>query len=164
MPILLKTARLLGKALWVNNLPCLTKTGSRMRLVAAPLLYALKPPMKKCCNKLLPPKITYKASVLDSIGLAIFLSFFLSIAGLIAWGLSAWLVSMAIDGTLGERNWYGRTGTGTILLIYGLYKFLPKFINACSYLVNYRLRITSQCSSCKKEYTLAEYPKSHDPL
>lgn len=101
---------------------------------------------------------------MDSIGLAILLSFFLSIFGLVAWGLSSWLVSMAAEGTLGERHWYGRNGAGIIVLLFGIYTFLPKFINACSYLVNYNLRIMAVCKECGKEYVLADYPKCHDPF
>lgn len=120
--------------------------------------------MKKCCDKILIPRISYKASIIDSIGMTILLGFFLTIAAFIAWGLSAWIVSMISDGTFGDRQWYGRTGGGAVFLLFGLYKFLPKMINACSYLVNYTLKVTSKCRLCNKEYTLAEYPKCHDPF
>lgn len=131
---------------------------------AARLLWALELIMKKCCNKTLIPKIRYRASIMDSIGLTILLSFFLSIATLIALGLSSLLVFQVTDGSFGERQWYGRTGTGIAALLFGLYWFLPKFINACSYLVNYKLKVVSTCKHCNTEHLLADYPKNHDPF
>ena len=118
----------------------------------------------KCCNKWLVPKINFNASIMDIIGLTILLSFFLSIAALIAYGASGMLVGQVEDGTFGDRHWYGRTGGGTLLLFYGLYKLLPKFINACSYLVNYTLNITSVCASCNKQHLNINLPSNNDPF
>jgi len=120
--------------------------------------------MKKCCGKTLIPKIRYKASVMDSIGLVVLLGFFLSIFGLIAWGLSAWLVSIVVDGAGSYTRGMVRTAAGILVILYGLYKFLPKLINAFSYLVKYKMTITAKCKSCGKEYVLANYPKSDDPF
>ncbi|WP_139169350.1 hypothetical protein [Microbulbifer yueqingensis] len=129
-----------------------------------PLLAALKLIMKKCCGKTLIPKIRYKASIMDSVGLVILLGFFLSIFGLIAWGLSALLVSIVADGAGSYTRDLVRTAAGILVILYGLYKFLPKLINAFSYLVNYKMTITAKCKSCGKEYVLANYPKSEDPF
>jgi hypothetical protein len=120
--------------------------------------------MKKCCNKLLVPKIRYKASIIDSIGLTILLGFFLSIASLIAFGLAAALVSDVEDGTFGDRTWFGRNGGGILLLFFGLYKLLPKVINACSYLVNYKLTVKSICKICCKEHSLIDLPNNDNPF
>ena len=49
--------------------------------------------MKKCCYVILIPKIKYRASMIDSIGLAILLGFFLNLALLISWVASESLVS-----------------------------------------------------------------------
>jgi hypothetical protein len=121
--------------------------------------------MKKCCNKYLVPKIYYRASIIDSIGLMVFLGFILLIASFFAWFISGWLVSIAEDGDLGKRNSYGgREGSAAIVLLYVIYKVLPKIINACSYLVDYKLKITSTCKVCNTECTLADYPKTNDPF
>jgi len=121
--------------------------------------------MKKCCNKYLIPKIKYRASIIDSIGLTILLSFFLGIALLIAWLGAASLVSSVEDGSIAERGILGqRTVPGGLIVFAVLYYFLPKFINACSYLVNYELNISSVCKSCGKQHELANYPKSDDPF
>ena len=122
--------------------------------------------MKKCCNKILIPKIKYKASIVDSIGLIILLGFFLSIAALVALGLSAWLVSIAVTVDVsfeGLEDFLG-LGSGVVLMLFGLYKFLPKLINMFSYFVNYSLRVTSTCKACNFEHVLAEYPKTNDPF
>ena len=124
----------------------------------------LKIIMKKCCGNTLIPKIRYKASIMDSIGLVILLGFFLSIFGLIAWGLSAWLISIVADDAGSYTKGMVRTAAGILLILYGLYKFLPKFINAFSYLVNYKMTITAKCKCCGKESVLANYPKSKDPF
>jgi len=121
--------------------------------------------MKKCCNKYLVPKIKYRASIIDSIGLTILLSFFLGIAFLIAWLGAASLVSSVEDGSISERGILGqRTIPGGLIVFAFLYYFLPKFINACSYLVNYKLNISSVCASCGKQHELASYPKADDPF
>ena len=121
--------------------------------------------MKKCCNKYLVPNIYYRASIIDSIGLAIFLGFILLIASFFAWCMASWLISIAENGTLGKRHWYGgREGGGAIIFLYALYKILPKIINACGYLVDYKLKITSTCKVCQSKRTLADYPKIKDPF
>lgn len=121
--------------------------------------------MKKCCNKILIPKIKYRASIIDSIGLTILLGFFLGIAFLIAWAGAASLVSSVEDGSIGERGVFGqRSVPGGFIIFVFLYYFLPKFINACTYLVNYQLKITSLCKVCGKRHQLATYPKSDDPF
>jgi len=121
--------------------------------------------MKKCCGRILIPKIKYKASIIDSIGLAILLSFFLGIIFIIAWAGAASLVSSVANGTITDRGILGqRTVPGGIIVLAFLYYVLPKFINACSYLVNYQLNINSVCRLCNKEHQLANYPKSHDPF
>lgn len=121
--------------------------------------------MKKCCDKFLIPQITYKASIIDSIGLTLLLSFFLGIAILIAWAGSAWLVSDIESGKISERGILGqRNISGGVTILVFLYYFLPKFINACSYLVDYQLKISSVCKSCGTVYDLARYPKSEDPF
>lgn len=125
---------------------------------------ALKLIMKKCCDKTLIPKIRYKASIMDSIGLMILLGFFLSIFGLIAWGLSALLVSIIADGVGAYTSGTLRVCAGILVILYGLYRFLPKLINAFSFLVNYKMTIAAKCKSCGKEYVLANYPKNEDPF
>ena len=83
----------------------------------------LKLHMKKCCNRILIPKVFYKASFVDSIGLAVLLSFFLTIVALIAYGAASWLVSDIESGRFGDRNIFGvREGGGAILLLFGIYK------------------------------------------
>jgi len=121
--------------------------------------------MKKCCDKILIPKIRYRASIIDSLGLVILLGFFLSIASLVAWGLSAWLISMVVDvGGLEELEGLIKQSSVVVLLLYGLYKFLPKLINMFSYFVNYSLKVTSTCNVCNSEHVLAEYPEKNDPF
>lgn len=118
----------------------------------------------KCCNKWLVPKIDFNASIVDIVGLTILLSFFLSIAVLIAYAASGILVGQIEDGTFGDRYYFGRTGAGSLLLFYGLYKLLPKFINACSYLVNYKLKINSVCNICNKQHLNINMPSNNDPF
>ncbi len=121
--------------------------------------------MKKCCNKYLIPNIKYKASVIDTIGLTALLSFFLGIAVLIAWVGAVSLVSSVADGSITERGMFGqRTIPGGLIIFVFLYYFLPKFINACSFLVNYKLTIRATCRSCGKQHKLADFPKNHDPF
>lgn len=121
--------------------------------------------MKKCCNKYLIPKIKYRASIIDSSGLTILFSFFLCIAFLVAWLGAASLVSSVEDGSIAERGILGQRTIPAGLIVFAfLYYFLPKFINACSYLVNYKLKISSVCKYCGKQHELANYPKSDDPF
>ena len=102
---------------------------------------------------------------MDSIGLSILLSFFLGIAFLIAWAGAASLVSSVEDGSIAERGILGqRTIPGGLIAFVFLYYLLPKFINACTYLVDYKLNINSVCRSCGQEHQLANYPKSDDPF
>jgi len=121
--------------------------------------------MKKCCGRILLPRIRYRASIIDSIGLGILLSFFLGIACLIAWAAASTLISSVEDGSINERDFFGhRTVPGGVFVLMFLYYFLPKFINASSYFVNYKLTISSVCRACGKEHQLANYPKSEDPF
>lgn len=120
--------------------------------------------MKKCCGKTLIPKIRYRASFLDSAGLIVLLGFFLSIFGIFAWGLSALLVSVIANGAENYTRGMVRTAAGILVILYGLYKLLPKLINAFSYLVNYKMTITAKCKSCGKEHMLANYPTNEDPF
>lgn len=118
--------------------------------------------MQKCCDKTLIPRIYYRASIIDSVGLAILLGFFLSVLGIIAWGISAIFVKSFFEDP--GSNELARRGTGGLVILYGLYKFLPKLINACSYLVNYKLTVTTRCKTCGENYILADYPKNKDPF
>ena len=118
----------------------------------------------KCCKKWLIPQIYFKANIADVIGLTILLTFFLFIAVAIAYVASGIFVGQVEDGSFGDRHWYGRTGTGTMLLFYGLYKLLPKFINACSYLVNYKLSVRSICNNCDKQYLNVNLPTNNEPF
>lgn len=89
----------------------------------------------------------------------------MGIAGLIAWAAAATLISSVEDGSINERGFLGqRTLPGGVIVLLFLYYFLPKFINASSYLVNYKLNIRSACKTCGKEHQLANYPKSDDPF
>lgn len=129
------------------------------------VLRAVELHMKKCCNRILIPKISYRASLIDSIGLVILLSFFLAIVSLIAFGAASWLVYDIQSGKIGERDVFGiREGGGGILLLFGIYKLLPKAINAFSFLVNYKLKITGTCKHCGLEHVIANYPTNNDPF
>ncbi|WP_444894180.1 hypothetical protein ACJJIE_07725 [Microbulbifer sp. TRSA001] len=113
-------------------------------LVAGCLLVrlGLKLTMKKCCGKYLIPKIDYKASLLDSLGLCILLGFFIGIAIIATWLASVTLVSSIEGGSFTERGIFGqRIVPGGVVVLLFLYYFLPKVINASSYLVNYTLKI-----------------------
>lgn len=136
----------------------------RTRKSARPVIEALKLPMKKCCDKLLIPRIRYRASIIDSLGLVVLLGFFLSIAFVIAWLASASIFSMMSDGSLGERRGFGRKGTVALAVLLFLYMFLPKLINACSYLVDYKLKIFAKCKVCGAETIVADYPKNGNPF
>lgn len=120
--------------------------------------------MKACCNKWVLPKIKYNASIVDSIGLAILLSFILSFAALIAWALSYWVVSMAFATVSEKHLWYKLSFAIAMILLFFWYKFVSKLINACGFLVNYRLIISASCKVCGKELILAEYPENQEPF
>jgi hypothetical protein len=121
--------------------------------------------IKKCCNKVLIPKIKYKASIADSIGLSIFLGFFLTIAFIVAWIACSAFIADVADGTVIEDGIIRRKAlpSGLLTLIF-LYFFLPKFIYASSFLLNYTLNITAKCKVCRKKHELAKYPTNVDPF
>ena len=119
--------------------------------------------MKKCCDSVLIPKIAYKASIIDSIGLIILLSFFLSILSVVAWLISYPLVSALLN-ISGSIRGIGEIFTFLVIVLIGLGKFASKVINACSYLVNYTLKITTKCNTCGKHKILASFPKDEDPF
>ncbi|WP_345548038.1 hypothetical protein [Microbulbifer aestuariivivens] len=140
---------------------CATKS----RYLTQAATTGVKTLMKKCCNRFLIPNIKYKASIIDSIGLTILLSFFLGIAFLVAWLGAASLVSSVEDGSISERGVLRRrTIPGGVIVLVFLYYLLPKFINACSYLISYKLKISSICKSCGEQHELASYSKSDDPF
>lgn len=120
--------------------------------------------MKACCNKWVIPKINYKASILDSIGLAILLSFVLSFAALIAWALSYWVVSMAFAHVSEKHLWNKLSFASAMFMLFCWYKFISKLIHACSFLVNYRMIISGGCKVCGKQFLLAQYPKNQEPF
>jgi|TARA_B100001063_G_scaffold202743_1_gene196630 hypothetical protein len=119
--------------------------------------------MNKCCGSVLIPKIIYKASLMDSIGLVVLLGFFLSILSLVAWLISYPLVSLLFSGT-GSMRGHGEVFGFLIFLLIAIGKFSQKVINACSYLVDYKLEVTTRCPKCGNYQSLVSYPKNEDPF
>lgn len=114
----------------------------------------------KCCDKLLIPKVSFKASIIDIIGLTILLSFFLTIAFGIAYAGSSMFIEEILDG---ERS-YHRDGAGGIFVLFILYKLLPKFINACGFLVNYKLAVKTKCKTCSNTNVIVSLPTNEEPF
>ncbi len=119
--------------------------------------------MKKCCGSVLIPKVIYKASLMDSVGLVILLIFFLSILSLVAWIISYPLVSVLFSES-GSVRGHGEVFGFMVVLLIALGKFSSKVINACSYLVDYKLEVTTKCPKCGSHQLLASYPKNEDPF
>ena len=130
----------------------------------------------KCCDKYKKPKITFSASPTDIVGLGVLLTIVLGMVGLLIFGVGASLVDNLSNGTVSNeiKECYedrsGRMhGSGCLvnssLFLYFAFFFavwfiLPKFLNACSYFIKYRLKIEAICSVCNKRDIVFDFPKT----
>ncbi|BCE00087.1 hypothetical protein [Marinicellulosiphila megalodicopiae] len=122
----------------------------------------------KCCGKILIPKINIKASVLDFIGLSFFLSFFLSILWFVLYLATLSFLEELSNGTLFEPiEAFGFELRNTPFIFFALfvtYKLLPKFLHACSFFINYRIKIFNKCRVCQVKSIILDLPTDKEPF
>jgi len=119
----------------------------------------------RCCRKFRHPKVFFRASIADLIGIIFLGGFFGGIFYLIGWGVFAALMSSVETGEFGDRTWYGvRQGAGYLVILVALIKGAPIFLKILSFFVNFKLKITSNCNSCGNEVIHIDLPTEEDPF
>lgn len=119
----------------------------------------------RCCNRIRHPKVSFRASVGDIIGIFFLGGFFGGILFLVGWVVFYALWSSIDTGEYGSRAWYGiRHGVGYLVLLIAIIKIAPTFMKILSFFVNYRLKISSNCQICNDEQVHVDLPTKADPF
>jgi len=119
----------------------------------------------KCCGKFLKPRVSFKASFADLLGILFLGGFFGGIYLLIGWAVSAGLWASIESGEIGSRTRFGaREGTGLLVALFLLVKGMPIYLKILSYFVNYQLRIRGECKVCGDKRLLLDAPDKSDPF
>ncbi len=121
--------------------------------------------MNECCSDNSKLKIAGHVSFLDALGLLILLPFY----GFVIWGASYLVVTIATN--LLSTFWDSHAYTVFfhllalfITMAWFVLKSLPKFLHACSFLLNYKLHIFHVCNTCGHKKDLLNVPKESDPF
>jgi hypothetical protein len=129
----------------------------------------------KCCNKFRKPKIEFSANMSDFIGLSVFLCIMLTMVGFLVYGVGEAVLEGVSSGSSAKdihscyENSTGRRRLGGCVVTSGIFLsivflsaviyILPKFLNACGYLINYRLSVKSYCPVCNSQEVICDLPK-----
>ncbi len=119
----------------------------------------------RCCRKFRYPRLSFKASTADVIGIVFLGGFFGGILYLIGWAVFTALMSSIETGEFGDRTWYGaRQGAGYLMILIALIKGTPIFLKTLTFFVNFKLRVGSTCRSCGNEVIYIDLPTKEDPF
>ena len=128
----------------------------------------------KCCDQFRRPKVKFSANMSDLIGLSVFLCMMLGLIGFVVYGVGEILLENLSDGIVAEEfqscyeNSSGRRRLSgcviqsslvlSLLFFVAVWFVLPRFLNACGYLINYKLRIESRCYVCERSEVICDLP------
>ncbi|SEL85343.1 hypothetical protein SAMN05216214_1412 [Atopomonas hussainii] len=128
----------------------------------------------KCCKKIQKPRLKFSANMSDFIGLSTLLLIMFCMVGFLVYGVGEAALEGLTGGSTaeefqscyendtGRRRISGCIVTSSLFLslmfISAIIYLLPKALNACGYLINYRLTIKTECSICKKQKVICDLP------
>lgn len=119
----------------------------------------------RCCGKVKWPKIWFRASFIDFIGIVFVGAFFIGVYLLVGWVVSVALWSAIESGEFGNRTWYGaRQGTGALIALILLMRGMPIFFKILTFFVNYQLKVETRCRACGTKQMLVDLPTKEDPF
>ncbi len=119
----------------------------------------------RCCTKLKKLDISYKLSLLDLFGLLLLLIPFAFLVALVATIVVT--ITMLIVESMLENNQYlilieSIIFAGIALLIF--LKCVFKFLHACSFLVNYKFKLITNCKTCGHSQVVVNLPDNSEPI
>jgi hypothetical protein len=119
----------------------------------------------KCCTKLFKLKLNGRVSAIDLLGLIVLLPFyaaFIFVFSYIIVSFSLVVISMFLD----VGSYKTAISIALVMLFIGLFviKSLPKFLHACTFLLDYKLHIYGECRKCGKHTDIINVPKNSEPF
>ncbi len=116
----------------------------------------------KCCNKIRRPKLFFRASIGDMIGILFLGGFFGSILFLIGWAFFSAMASEIND--YGKDSFDVRAVAAYLLFIALIIKALPYFFKLLSFFIDFKLTYKTVCNQCNKEIIKLDLPTKNDPF